>query len=213
MTIQCPHCSETIEVPSEIAEGQHILCPYCGLKFTFEHSNSDRLMFGVIERFKHCIQGVRLSIKKMHGIKSGIKKPFLVKISAAVVLFILFSKAVSSCFSVGGDGWEAETVTRENGDDEVKIYIAGSKAKLYTDSIKKYGLLIVVDSDDQEVRFYWPLAEETEKSNDGKVHYFIYSTIGNIWCEKSWDNLKEKMFEMLKRKTAEEILDYIDGLR
>lgn len=36
----CLHCGETIEVPDEIVDGQHILCPYCNKKFSYSNVKS-----------------------------------------------------------------------------------------------------------------------------------------------------------------------------
>lgn len=35
MNIQCPNCGEDLETPCEIEEGQHILCPFCSVKFEY----------------------------------------------------------------------------------------------------------------------------------------------------------------------------------
>lgn len=38
--IHCLHCGAAIEVPDEIVNGQHILCPYCNKKFSFADSQA-----------------------------------------------------------------------------------------------------------------------------------------------------------------------------
>lgn len=35
MEIQCPNCDEVCEINFEPAVGQHIVCPYCGVKFSY----------------------------------------------------------------------------------------------------------------------------------------------------------------------------------
>ena len=35
MQIKCPKCGETCEIDFEPAVGQHIVCPYCGVKFSY----------------------------------------------------------------------------------------------------------------------------------------------------------------------------------
>ena len=36
MQIQCQHCGETCETESDLQEGQHVLCPFCGQKFSYQ---------------------------------------------------------------------------------------------------------------------------------------------------------------------------------
>ena len=35
MLIQCPNCNEVCETEAEIAPGQHVLCPFCNVKFSY----------------------------------------------------------------------------------------------------------------------------------------------------------------------------------
>lgn len=40
MQIQCPHCGETCETESDLQEGQHVLCPFCGQKFSYRSATA-----------------------------------------------------------------------------------------------------------------------------------------------------------------------------
>ena len=40
MNMRCPLCGEEIQLPEEVQEGQHILCPYCNQKFSYQTDNS-----------------------------------------------------------------------------------------------------------------------------------------------------------------------------
>ena len=40
MRIYCQHCGQVLEVYDEIADGQHILCPYCNKKFSYFNMES-----------------------------------------------------------------------------------------------------------------------------------------------------------------------------
>lgn len=39
MIINCELCRQEIEVPDDLVDGQHVLCPYCGEKFSFSDSS------------------------------------------------------------------------------------------------------------------------------------------------------------------------------
>lgn len=38
--MRCPLCGEEIQLPEEVQEGQHILCPYCKQKFSYQTDDS-----------------------------------------------------------------------------------------------------------------------------------------------------------------------------
>lgn len=40
MNMRCPLCGEEIQLPEEVQEGQHILCPYCEQKFSYQIDDS-----------------------------------------------------------------------------------------------------------------------------------------------------------------------------
>lgn len=40
MNMRCPLCGEEIQLPEEVQEGQHILCPYCKQKFSYQTDDS-----------------------------------------------------------------------------------------------------------------------------------------------------------------------------
>lgn len=35
MLLQCPHCKQTCETEQELAVGQHVVCPFCNMKFSY----------------------------------------------------------------------------------------------------------------------------------------------------------------------------------
>ena len=43
MQLHCPHCGQICETEQELAVGQHVVCPFCGVKFSY----------GVEENSKH----------------------------------------------------------------------------------------------------------------------------------------------------------------
>ena len=60
MQLHCPHCGQICETEQELAVGQHVVCPFCGVKFAF----------GVEENSKH----IQL---KTSGVPHGQQLPSL----------------------------------------------------------------------------------------------------------------------------------------
>ena len=49
MRIYCQHCGQVLEVHDDIADGQHIICPYCNKKFSYfnmESASNNASSFG-----------------------------------------------------------------------------------------------------------------------------------------------------------------------
>ena len=42
MKMNCPYCGETCETESDLQEGQHVLCPFCGQKFSYQSKMAAR---------------------------------------------------------------------------------------------------------------------------------------------------------------------------
>lgn len=40
MLLQCPHCNQTCETEQELAVGQHVVCPFCNVKFSYGESTA-----------------------------------------------------------------------------------------------------------------------------------------------------------------------------
>lgn len=40
MKMNCPYCGETCETESDLQEGQHVLCPFCGQKFSYRSATA-----------------------------------------------------------------------------------------------------------------------------------------------------------------------------
>lgn len=36
MQLQCPHCKQVCETEQELAVGQHVICPFCNVKFAYQ---------------------------------------------------------------------------------------------------------------------------------------------------------------------------------
>ena len=88
MNIECPGCKQIAEVPCTIAEGQHLRCPYCNLKFQFRSRTSplsgQASTGGLSERR---VDGTCLKSKKWIGVCGVIVVCLLGLLGVAIGLF------------------------------------------------------------------------------------------------------------------------------
>jgi len=130
MTINCKICGKTIELPIELAEGQHVLCPYCGKKFSYSSSSQGNIRRS-IERTKMTVKDALA--KRRFGGKSLV---FGGAVLLAVVLVTVIGAFVfGGKNSVGGfelDRQRVNTETCQIGEASVETALtSGEPGKAY----------------------------------------------------------------------------------
>ena len=81
MLIQCPHCRQTCETEQNLEDGQHVVCPFCAVKFSYYKPR--RHLAGTKDANQTLADG-----KRKRGRRSGVSRD---KIAILAVVLLIAS--------------------------------------------------------------------------------------------------------------------------
>lgn len=139
MIMNCPHCGNAIECDFDLVCGQHVLCPYCEMKFVYDndHSASENAS----------ARGTVVTRRKIGGRTA-------IALFAAAIVMVVVAPCVIMCMRWIGSPADKRVTIDANQSDEVlaaKAYAAfmdgdSKKASRYAEAIRDEAARILLVS-------------------------------------------------------------------
>jgi len=203
MNIQCPKCQQVSEVAFEVAEGQHIRCPYCGVKFAYGSGGS--VVIGQAENVQE------IASKAEAPRKRRLVWPIVVALILASIIgcFHVFSpdrihSPLHDASWSASRGSMTDPLGERNG-----IIVKVSQFAIRGERYLQNGGVVFVESDDHLVSIW-----EIVKATDGDSH-FGYRRISqyDISEKEQWNKLKFELSVILNPTPANEIISFVRKYR
>ena len=212
MKISCSLCGTEAEIDVDLVEGQHVICPSCGQKFSY---HADQEFAGQRQTGaggKGCDGGVRsgylVGLLKWGGqIWDNMSRLDRCALIAAVALTgLLCLASLFRSILPGGSYWSVARERTPKTDEKVWQIKVAKEASAFSVPNNDVGCLIDVYVVRRRVCVYVPV------TGDGSFHFV--ASFEKLYTEKGWDELKEGIHKhVVDYETAKEIIDYIDTLR